>query len=445
MNPDEIDVMKLTPEDYLKMRDRCKELERDNILQQEHILELEHANSELSATINRMHGGCERAIELRRLLDTLFDVGRDEAVSDDEILRRMKNLRDELTRLQKENVFLYHQRNQLRNDKKQQADCILKLETELSQFRVAMKESSEKIEVLNDSIDQLNKALADEAKGTKYWADEAHRAQKRIAEMIYKGDSKVSEIVKASADQIDVLNTSIAKLQDDCAKFASDLTKKEDEIRYWKNKHEQLKDTCSKQEADIRCHCMNTFAATLKDADAKIQSANDRAANAKKEAKEAKERAESASERVRYLERKLRDVGSLNDSLMKELANRHGALLQVVDKDADAYQRSVMRYAPSNIVNGSQLGFIYGVIGLCGEAGEASELVKKFVYHGHTLDYKHLAIELGDVLWYIAYTAYGLGYSLSNIMAINQEKLAKRYPDGKFDEERSRNREEGDI
>lgn len=87
----------------------------------------------------------------------------------------------------------------------------------------------------------------------------------------------------------------------------------------------------------------------------------------------------------------------------------------------------------------------YGVIGLCGEAGEASELVKKFVYHGHTLDYKHLAIELGDVLWYIAYTAYGLGYSLSNIMAMNQEKLAKRYPDGKFDEERSRNREEGDI
>lgn len=355
MNPDEIDVMKLTPEDYLKMRDRCKELERDSILQREHILELEHTNSELSATINRMHGGCERAIELRRLVDTLFDVGRDEAVSDEEILRRMKNLRDEMARLQKENVFLYHQRNSLRNDKKQQADCILKLETELSQFRVAMKESSEKIEVLNDSISQLQ-------------------------------------------------------------------------------------DTCSKQEEDIRCHCMNTFAAALKDADAKIQSAN-----AKKEAKEAKERAESASERVRYLERKLRYVGSLNDSLMKELANRQEALLQVVEHDADAYQRSVMRYAPSNIVNGSQRGFVYGAIGLCGEAGEASELVKKFVYHGHTLDYKHLAIELGDVLWYIAYTAYGLGYSLSNIMAMNQEKLAKRYPDGKFDEERSRNREEGDI
>ena len=376
MNPDEIDVMKLTPEDYLKMRDRCKELERDNILQREHILELEHTNTELSATINRMHGGCERAIELRRLVDTLFDVGRDEAVSDDEILRRMKNLRDEMARLQKENVFLYHQRNSLRNDKKQQADCILKLETELSQFRVAMKESSEKIEVLNDSIDQLNKALADEAKGTKYWADEAHRAQKRIAEMIYKGDSKVSE-------------------------------------------------------------------AALKDADAKIQSANDRAANAKKEAKEAKERAENASERVRYLDRKLRDVESLNDSLMKELARRQEALRQVIDNDADVYQQNVLKYAPDH--HDYLLDVIYAAMGMCGEAGEASELVKKYAYHGHTIDTEHLARELGDVLWYISYMAHLFGYPLGKIMAMNQEKLAKRYPDGKFDEERSRNREEGDI
>lgn len=94
----------------------------------------------------------------------------------------------------------------------------------------------------------------------------------------------------------------------------------------------------------------NVSEAALKDADAKIQSANDRAANAKKEAKEAKERAESASERVRYLERKLRDVGSLNDSLMKELANRQEALLQVVEHDADAYQKSVLKYAPDLMI-----------------------------------------------------------------------------------------------
>lgn len=363
MNPDEIDVMKLTPEDYLKMRDRCKELERDNILQREHILELEHTNSELSATINRMHGGCERAIELRRLVDTLFDVGRDEAVSDEEILRRMKNLRDEMARLQKENVFLYHQRNSLRNDKKQQADYILELREELERLRVAMKESEEKIEMLTDSISQN-------------WADKALELHKKISTMIYKGNSDASQ-------------------------------------------------------------------AALKDADAKIQSANDRAANAKKDAKEAKERADSASERVRYLERKLRDVESLNDSLMKELARRQGALLQVVDNDADAYQQNVLKYAPDH--HDYLLDVIYAAMGMCGEAGEASELIKKYAYHDHTIDSEHLARELGDVLWYVSYMAHLFGYPLGKIMSMNQEKLAKRYPDGKFDEARSRNREEGDI
>ena len=88
---------------------------------------------------------------------------------------------------------------------------------------------------------------------------------------------------------------------------------------------------------------------------------------------------------------------------------------------------------------------LYAAIGMCGEAGEVSELVKKYAYHGHAIDTEHLARELGDVLWYVSYMAHLFGYPLGKIMAMNQEKLAKRYPDGKFDEERSRNREEGDI
>lgn len=329
MNPDEIDVMKLTPEDYLKMLGRCKKLERDHIRQHEHILELEHVNSELSATINRMHGGCERAVELRKLLDELFDIGRNEVVSDDEIRKRMKNLQNELAQLRKENCQVYNQRNQLADEKKQQAAYILELRVELERIRRAA----------NNSIDSSQTAL--------------------------------------------------------------------------------------------------------KDADAKIQSANDRAANAKKEAKEAKERAESASERVRYLERKLRDVESLNDSLIKELVRRQEALRQVIDNDADAYQQNVLKYAPDH--HDYLLNVIYAAMGMCGEAGEASELVKKYAYHDHAIDTEHLARELGDVLWYVSYMAHLFGYPLGKIMAMNQEKLAKRYPDGTFDAERSRNREEGDI
>ena len=104
----------------------------------------------------------------------------------------------------------------------------------------------------------------------------------------------------------------------------------------------------------------------LKDAEAKIQSANDRAANAKKEAKEAKERAESASERVRYLERKLRDVESLNDSLMKELARRQGCQAEIREHDADIYQLDVLNYA--QYYQHYMQNVLYAAIGMCGEA-----------------------------------------------------------------------------
>ena len=188
---------------------------------------------------------------------------------------------------------------------------------------------------------------------------------------------------------------------------------------------------------------MDSSQTALKDADAKIQSANDRAANAKKEAKEAKERAESASERIRYLERKLRDVESLNDSLMKELARRQGCQTEIREHDADIYQLDVLKYAPD--YQHYMPNVLYAAIGMCGEAGEVSELIKKYAYHEHEIDTEHLARELGDVLWYVTYMAHLFGYSLGEIMEMNQDKLAKRYPDGKFDAERSKNRKEGDI
>ena len=81
-----------------------------------------------------------------------------------------------------------------------------------------------------------------------------------------------------------------------------------------------------------------------------------------------------------------------------------------------------------------------GVMGLCGEAGEAIEIVKKHLAHGHVLDNEHLAIELGDVAWYIAETAYALGYDLESIFKMNIEKLQRRYPNG-FDSESSINRD----
>ena len=85
-----------------------------------------------------------------------------------------------------------------------------------------------------------------------------------------------------------------------------------------------------------------------------------------------------------------------------------------------------------------------GVLGMCGEAGECADIVKKHMMQGHNLDKEHLAKEVGDVLWYIAETATALGFNLDNIMQMNVDKLKARYPQG-FEVDKSVNREKGDV
>lgn len=81
------------------------------------------------------------------------------------------------------------------------------------------------------------------------------------------------------------------------------------------------------------------------------------------------------------------------------------------------------------------------VMGLCGESGEACDIVKKHLFHGHELDRDALIKELGDVSWYLAEAATAIEIDLSEVFERNIEKLKKRYPEG-FSEERSINRTE---
>ena len=79
---------------------------------------------------------------------------------------------------------------------------------------------------------------------------------------------------------------------------------------------------------------------------------------------------------------------------------------------------------------------INGVMGLCGEAGEAIDIVKKHLHQGHELDKDKLAKELGDIAWYLAETAWALDIPLEGILQGNIDKLKKRFPEG-FSSERS--------
>ena len=107
------------------------------------------------------------------------------------------------------------------------------------------------------------------------------------------------------------------------------------------------------------------------------------------------------------------------------------------------YQAAAMRTINPELSYRDQL--LNGVMGLCGEAGECIDLVKKYLFQGHSeLDVAHLAKELGDVSWYLAVSAELIGYTLEEIFEMNIEKLKARYPDG-FDAGKSSHRAEGDI
>ena len=82
---------------------------------------------------------------------------------------------------------------------------------------------------------------------------------------------------------------------------------------------------------------------------------------------------------------------------------------------------------------------LYPSLGLTGEAGEVAEKVKK-LYRDDEINFmredmteeltadqaKDLALELGDVLFYIAAIAGDIGYSLEEIADMNIDKLAQR-------------------
>ncbi len=108
----------------------------------------------------------------------------------------------------------------------------------------------------------------------------------------------------------------------------------------------------------------------------------------------------------------------------------------------NGYQAEAMRTASG--MGRDYPMWLNGVLGLNGEAGEVADMVKKSMFQGHTIDFEHMAKELGDVAWYVAVTADAIGYDLETILQMNVDKLRKRYPNG-FEAERSLHREAGDV
>lgn len=79
---------------------------------------------------------------------------------------------------------------------------------------------------------------------------------------------------------------------------------------------------------------------------------------------------------------------------------------------------------------------MYPALGLCGEAGEVAENVKKALRDdsGNITHERRLRLrgELGDVLWYLAQLASELGLSLGQVADGNLKKLYSRLKRGKL-------------
>jgi len=81
---------------------------------------------------------------------------------------------------------------------------------------------------------------------------------------------------------------------------------------------------------------------------------------------------------------------------------------------------------------------IYPTLGLTGEAGEVADKVKKVLRGDYSNrefspERKHdIALELGDVMWYVAALSHDLGYTLDEIAQMNIQKLHLRQIHGKI-------------
>ena len=77
---------------------------------------------------------------------------------------------------------------------------------------------------------------------------------------------------------------------------------------------------------------------------------------------------------------------------------------------------------------------LYLACGICEEAGEAAGKVKKTIRdHAGCFNNERrfgVALELSDVLWYVANQAHQMGYTLTEIAKLNIDKVTSRIERG---------------
>lgn len=112
------------------------------------------------------------------------------------------------------------------------------------------------------------------------------------------------------------------------------------------------------------------------------------------------------------------------------------------------YEDLIKRLDELNDIGVNVPKLITSYTGICAEAGEYAEVVKKILFQSKPYTEEnifHMKREVGDILFYLSMACEALGFSIDEAMEMNVEKLSARYPSGTFDGYFSENRKEGDL
>ena len=96
--------------------------------------------------------------------------------------------------------------------------------------------------------------------------------------------------------------------------------------------------------------------------------------------------------------------------------------------EINEYQKLAMKTLNPSLDKNQIL--VNAVMGLCGESGEATDLVKKHLFQNHDFNKEDFIKELGDIAWYLAEACTAVDVDLEEVLKRNIDKLKCRFPNG---------------
>lgn len=116
---------------------------------------------------------------------------------------------------------------------------------------------------------------------------------------------------------------------------------------------------------------------------------------------------------------------------MSEIEDNHGKMVAILAKNGEVIKSEM---------NAFKAGLMHMTMGICGEAGELLDGIKKHIIYDKTLDFDNIVEELGDIEFYLEGLRQELNVTRDRTLKANMDKLAKRYPNYEYTNQRAHDR-----